>query len=204
MSKKTLTDAQIMESLLDFALEAKDGKFKNLDEHFQHVTITHLDSLNEDLRVIVENRLNHLKEQEIDFESLKRKTPELTPGSRFRVQFDFEYKGDPGKKMDDTLETQPDMSLTVRQLLLNHTRGHDGQVREHTPIYFDTNVPVLSDITDVHEYKAHLEDQLNQTNQFIKQDLEKAEKEREKLEEQKKQEQLDLVKEIEKTEKPAK
>ena len=60
----------------------------------------------------------------------KKTTEEVKPNSRFRVQFDFEYKGDPGKLMSSEIKTVPDMTLTVRQLLSNHTRGINSEVRE--------------------------------------------------------------------------
>ncbi len=99
---------------------------------------------------------------------------------RYRVQFDFGYKGTEGKKMDDTLVTQPDMSLTVSQLLENHTRGVTGQAQTKTPLYFDIEVPTIRDITDVQEYKEHLKDKLKEVNSFIKteSDERKADKDR--------------------------
>lgn len=103
--------------------------------------------------------------------------------NKYRIQFDFEYGGDPGKTMDGTVVTQPDMSLTVRQLLENHTRGVDSNVQERKPIYFDVPVPTITDITDVHEYRAHLKEKLMQTDTFIKQ--EQAEAKEDTLKEEK-------------------
>lgn len=96
----------------------------------------------------------------------------------FRIQFNFEYKGDKGKKLDPKSNTVPDMSLTVRQLLQNHTRGIDNKVQEKQPLYFDIEVPTIKDITDVKVYRDLLKEQLEQTNKFIKDDLEAAEKAR--------------------------
>jgi hypothetical protein len=86
---------------------------------------------------------------------------------RYRVQFDFTYKGAPGKKMSDEIVTQPDMTLTVRQLLENHTRGIDSGVQEKAPFYFDVEVPTITDITDVHEYRDYLNERIQQVNEFI-------------------------------------
>lgn len=109
------------------------------------------------------------------------------PKGRYRVQFDFDYNGT-GKVMDNTLHTQPDMSLTVRQLLEHHTRGTDSGAQEKTPLYFDIEVPSIRDITDVHDYKKHLEEKLKHTNEFIKQE------QKDKLDEEQKEE-VSLAKE---------
>jgi len=94
--------------------------------------------------------------------------------TRFRIQFDFDYNGDPGKMMNGISKTQPDMSLTVRQLLENHTRGRVSDVQHKEPIYFDMPVPTISDITDVHEFKKSLEERLKLTNEWIEKDLREA------------------------------
>lgn len=90
------------------------------------------------------------------------------PMKRFRVQFDFTYTGLDNLDMTSgESETVPDMNLTVRQLLENHTRGIDGNVQAKTPHYFETEVPTFKDLTDVDEYKEHLQHQLTQVEQFI-------------------------------------
>ena len=100
---------------------------------------------------------------------------------RFRIQFDFDYTGAEHRQMSDEVVTQPDMSLTVRQLLENHTRGLDSNVQHKEPLYFDVPVPVITDITDVYEYRQSLEKRIAQVQDFIQQELDE--------EEQKKQEQ---------------
>lgn len=85
---------------------------------------------------------------------------------RFRVQFDFRLKWK-GKEMDGKSMTEPDMNLTVAQLLERHTRGIGAEVKTHEPLYFETEVPTVRDITDVHEYREFLEQKLEQTKQFI-------------------------------------
>jgi hypothetical protein len=87
--------------------------------------------------------------------------------NRFRIQFDLGYKGHEGKEMDMETMTQPDMSLTVRQLLENHTRGKDSNVQHREPLYFDIEIPQISDMTDVVEFRNQLERKLQQTNEFI-------------------------------------
>src|SRR5690606_32997107 len=97
---------------------------------------------------------------------------------RIRVQFDLEYKGDVGKQMNQDGDTVPDMSLTIRQLLQNHSRGQQGQVVEHEPLYFETEIPTIYDITDVAKYRSQLEDRLKEVKNFIKNEQKEAEAEK--------------------------
>lgn len=90
-----------------------------------------------------------------------------------RIQFDISYNGSKGKTMDGKSKTMPDMNLTVRQLLLNHSRGNDSKVKTQVPLYFDMEIPTLRDITDVQLFKTNLEESLEQTKAFIKADKEK-------------------------------
>lgn len=120
----------------------------------------------------------------------KKKTEPTTKDqilSRFRIQFDFDYRGDKGKTMDQTQKTQPDMSLTVRQLLENHTRGVNSEVQSKKPLYFDIEVPIIKDITDVFEYKEHLKEKLSLTQEFIDEEVAES---KSKLEEEKIKKQL--------------
>tara|TARA_B110000483_G_C18198178_1_gene543991 strand:- start:2554 stop:3030 length:477 start_codon:yes stop_codon:yes gene_type:complete len=94
--------------------------------------------------------------------------------NRIQVQFDIEYGGTPGTNPKGKSDTVPDLNLTVRQLLQNHTRGEGSEVKVSEPIYFDQEIPTITDITDVEEYKEQLKDRLDQVNQFIVADKEKA------------------------------
>lgn len=99
----------------------------------------------------------------------------LEPGesaNRYRIQFDFGYKGTPGKKVKEGSDTIPDLSLTIRQLLENHTRGMDGNVQVRKPIYLDTPVPNIQDITEVMAYRDKLNEMIEKTNEFIKKERE--------------------------------
>lgn len=100
-------------------------------------------------------------------------------GRRLRIQFDIGYRGDQGKEMDPDGETVPDMALTVRQLLEDHTRGRtSGNVKIHEPLYFETEIPTLRDMTDVGKYRDMLNERLKDVNKFIEE--ERAEKEAKK------------------------
>ena len=92
--------------------------------------------------------------------------------SKYRVQFDFTYKGVQGKKMDPESDTVPDLNLTVTQLLQNHTRGQDSNVTVRQPLYMDFPIPNLKDITDVHELLDAVTEQKNDIETFIKESKE--------------------------------
>lgn len=117
----------------------------------------------------------------------KKKSPfnetEAIKNPRFKVQFTFDVHE--GKQMDtDTIKTQPDMSLTVQQLLLNHTRGAQNPM-EKEPLYFEMTVPTLKDITDVQQYRDYLKEKVQKVDQWIKDDKQKAEAKRQKAAEAK-------------------
>lgn len=87
---------------------------------------------------------------------------------RFQVQFDLDYKGTFFEAQGES-ETHPDLSITVRQLLEQYSIGPDGRkVEVRQPLYFDTHIPMMRDITDVYEFKRHVEERLAAVNQWIK------------------------------------
>lgn len=88
--------------------------------------------------------------------------------TRLRVQFDITYKGHPGKRFEGDSMTEPDMTLTLGQLLERHSRGKDIPMQD--PVYFEMEVPTFSDITDVERYREQLQRRLDETNEFIKAD----------------------------------
>lgn len=114
------------------------------------------------------------------------KKPEPFKRNRIQVQFDIEYGGTPGTSLKGKSDTVPDLNLTVRQLLQNHTRGTGSEVHVSEPIYFDQEIPTITDITDVEVYKESLQERLTQVNAFIVADKEKADAERLKEEATKK------------------
>jgi hypothetical protein len=86
---------------------------------------------------------------------------------KFRVQFDIDYTGHTPPDQDPNSQTMPDMHMTVTQLLENHSRGIDGKVEVRQPLYFETEIPSLRDITDVEEYKEGLQMRLDKINEYI-------------------------------------
>lgn len=112
------------------------------------------------------------RQEQID-EHAKRRGQK--PGKRrFRIQFDFEYDGTVGKKMDSDSMTQPDLNLTVGQILEHHTRGTDGELVSRAPLYFETEIPTINDITDVANYRKQLNDRIMEVDKFIKKEREDA------------------------------
>lgn len=121
-------------------------------------------------------------------------TKKADKAGRYRVQFDFTYGGTKGKEMDDEIVTQPDMTLTVRQLLEHHTRGIDTGITPKEPFYFDIEVPTITDITDIQRYREHLQEKIRQTDEYITRDK------KAQAEEKAKAKQKTLDEEIEKLE----
>jgi len=66
-------------------------------------------------------------------------------------------------------QTRPDMSLTVKELLINHSRGIHSDVKQYEGQYFDTEIPRIDDITDLVQHKKDLEEFQKQ----LKEDVEK-------------------------------
>lgn len=74
-----------------------------------------------------------------------------------RKQFTPKYKGTPGPKCDQTQVTVPDQNLTIRQLLDNHSRGLPMGAAALRAEFFDTEIPVIQDLTDIPKYKKSLQ-----------------------------------------------
>ena len=72
-----------------------------------------------------------------------------------------------GKKMSDEIMTIPDQTKTIRELLDNHSRGIPLGVNEQKGEYFDTPIPVFTDLTDIMEYKNQLKEKEKALNEII-------------------------------------
>jgi hypothetical protein len=86
----------------------------------------------------------------------------------FRRQFNPQYKPDNGEINNLPSKTVPNMSLTILQLLTNHSRGISSDIHHNEPQYFDTEIPRFDDITDAIEYKKQLADELKELDKTIK------------------------------------
>ena len=79
-----------------------------------------------------------------------------------------------GKKMSDELHTLPDQTLTIRNLLDNHTRGIPLGVNTRVGEYFDTEIPRFDDLTDMVEYKRQLMEKNKEINKLIREEKKEA------------------------------
>ena len=80
--------------------------------------------------------------------------------SKFQTQFDPKYKGCKGSSNPAESLTIPDLSLSVRELFLNHTRNRPLGAVEHEGIYTeDFEVPTFDDITDRQDYLDTLKEE---------------------------------------------
>ena len=66
------------------------------------------------------------------------------------------------------------MSLTIQQLLLNHTRNISSNVHENKGEYFDTEIPRHLDLVDAMEYKENLAQEIKETEATAKAEAKKA------------------------------
>lgn len=88
----------------------------------------------------------------------KGATPRKTKAISFRRQFDTNYTGCVGEENKKPSMTVPDMSLTVHQLLENHTRGIHSDIIHYDPQYFESEIPNYADITEKIEHKNQLKE----------------------------------------------
>ncbi|AXL14935.1 hypothetical protein [Microviridae sp.] len=74
---------------------------------------------------------------------------------RIRKQFQqpFEMKGQTNNSPSLTV---PDQTLGIKELLNNHTRGISSNVKMYEGEYFDTEIPIINDLTDLDDYRADL------------------------------------------------
>ena len=111
-----------------------------------------------------------------------------------RRQFNDNYEGSKGEKNNLPSQTQPDMSLSVKDLLRNHSRSSEVAMRK--PQYFDTEIPQFDDITEAIEYKKDLEERAKELGQQIKDEKEVAKTKRLSDEKKKKAEDLEKAKKL--------
>jgi len=95
-------------------------------------------------------------------------------------QFTGNYKNE-GKTMDQTIHTQPDMTMSIRDLLDRHSRGLPLTTNERQGEYFDTEIPRFDDLTDMLLYKQELMDRNKSINKLIKDEKKAADAAKENL-----------------------
>lgn len=104
-----------------------------------------------------------------DKETGKRKSVK-SKSMKFVRQFQKDYIPDKGEYNDGKSNTVPDMSLSVKQLLRNHTRGIYSDVKHYEPHFFDTEIPHFDDITEKIEYMESLKEQEKEIIEKVKEE----------------------------------
>lgn len=100
---------------------------------------------------------------------------------KFSYQFDENYKGSFDSKGGGESKTQPDMTLSIKELLLNHTRGLTDPSIVKEGIYLgDEEVPIFKDLTEMYEAREKLMAQKLEIEEAIKAEEEKAKAENDK------------------------
>lgn len=95
---------------------------------------------------------------------------------KFRTQFEEDYQGSPGKIMDDSTQTVPDMGLSLQQLLINHSRGLPSPVNVLEGQYFeDLEIPQVEDLTDLKFARQELKRQEEVLRARVKDELKEPE-----------------------------
>jgi hypothetical protein len=62
------------------------------------------------------------------------------------------------------------MSLTVKELLQNHSRGIHSDISNNEGQYFETEIPRFNDITEAIQHKQNLLNQIDEITEVIKED----------------------------------
>lgn len=77
---------------------------------------------------------------------------------KFKRQWDPEYKGTKGEVNTMPSMTVPDQTISLKQLLKNHTRGIPTNARLVPGEYLGVEMPRIEDLTDIAENRERLEE----------------------------------------------
>lgn len=89
--------------------------------------------------------------------------------TKFRKQWVKSYKGSEGEKNTMQSETKPNETLTLRQLLINHTKGIGTNARDLGGIYTgDQLAPRFKDVTEYMEHQEMLKNRQIDLEESIK------------------------------------
>lgn len=110
-----------------------------------------------------QNNLMHsskMKKEDMSTSNSKPTDNEKSNGhtaKRFRTQWDPDYIPDPGLKCDDPSLTVPDQNLSIKELLIRHSRGIPIGAQFRQGIYTeDEEGPWISDLTELQERREAL------------------------------------------------
>ncbi|AXL15641.1 hypothetical protein [Microviridae sp.] len=101
------------------------------------------------------------------------KTKKQFSNPRLRKQFQTTPLQFKGEINDQPSLTVPDLTLTIKQLLVNHSRGIQSDVSHNEPMYFDTEIPIIDDITDLDAFRQDLKAREKALSLKIKQENDK-------------------------------
>lgn len=90
-------------------------------------------------------------------QSGKKKTTRRKAVKPKQFQTAFDYIPTEGEINEEPSMTVPDMALSVKDLLMNHVRGANSDLIEMEGHFFDMEIPVFEDLTDIQAYKEELE-----------------------------------------------
>jgi len=102
-----------------------------------------------------------------------QKTKKQSSNPRLRKQFQTTPLKFKGETNDLPSLTVPDLTLTIKQLLVNHSRGIQSDVSHNEPMYFDTEIPIIDDITDLDAFRQDLKEREKALSLKIKQENDK-------------------------------
>lgn len=96
---------------------------------------------------------------------------ELPPGyKRFKTQFSILLR-DPdhprGEINEDPSQTEPNLVLSMQQLVDRHVKGQPTGATTRQPLYFETYLPVIEDMTDLEAYRDHLKRNIDSVTEAI-------------------------------------
>lgn len=100
----------------------------------------------------------------------------------FRTQFEPNYKGARGEINNEPSMTEPDMALSVAELLKNHARGKSIDAMHYEGEYFeDEEIPHFTDLTEMQQYKEELVKRTKELEKQIKDEQEAEQRKKDEL-----------------------
>lgn len=102
------------------------------------------------------------------------KDAKLKQEQKFRHQFTPGYQGSPGESSNLESMTIPDETLTVRQLLINHSRGIGIPQPKQGIFTGDTVAPKPSDLVDEKSRVEALKTQIEETDEQARREHQEA------------------------------
>ncbi len=88
--------------------------------------------------------------------SKTEKTIQKWNTSRLEKQFQSKPYEMLGEENNMPSLTVPDQSLGIKELLLNHTRGISSNVKIYEGEYYETEIPIIDDLTDLDFYRQDI------------------------------------------------